>query len=107
MEEERSEKERWREAEPQKIVDSSRDIVWLSEIGKNDVAIAGGKGANLAEMYNVDLPVPPAFIVTAQAYQKFLDDANIKKKILNIANSINLENTQELEDKTKQIRDGW
>jgi len=108
MEEEEKEtedKERWQEIEPQKIVDSSRDIVWLSEIGKNDVAIAGGKGANLAEMYNADLPVPPAFIVTAQAYQKFLDDTHIKNKILEIANSIDLENTQELEDKTKQIKE--
>ncbi|UZE94064.1 MAG: phosphoenolpyruvate synthase [Candidatus Pacearchaeota archaeon] len=99
------EKERWQESEPQKIVDSSRNIVWLSEIGKNDVAIAGGKGANLAEMYNIDLPVPPAFIVTAQAYQKFLNESKIRDKILEIANGIDLENTAELEAKAKEIRE--
>ncbi len=97
-------KEMWQEGEPQKIVDSSRNIVWLSEIGKKDINIAGGKGANLAEMYNAELPVPPAFIITAQAYQNFIEYSKIKDKILEIANSINLENTQELEEKSKEIR---
>ncbi len=99
------EEKRWQEGDPQKIVESSRNIVWLSEIARNDIVIAGGKGANLAEMYNAELPVPPAFIVTAQAYQKFLKNAGIRNKILDIANSIDLENTQELEDKTKKIRE--
>ncbi|MBU2522864.1 MAG: hypothetical protein KKE23_01065, partial [Nanoarchaeota archaeon] len=34
---------------------SKREIVWLSEIQKGDVLIGGGKGANLAEMYNLKL----------------------------------------------------
>lgn len=96
---------RWKEGEPQKIVDSSRNIVWLSEIGKKDVAIAGGKGANLAEMYNANFPVPPAFIITAQAYQKFLKTAGIKNRILDIANSFNVEDTTELEKRAKEIQE--
>ena len=103
--EEEEEKERWQEGEPQKIVDSSRNIVWLSEIGKKDISIAGGKGANLAEMYNSELPVPAAFIITAQAYQNFLEVSKIREKILKIVNLIDLENTKELEEKAKQIRE--
>jgi len=41
-------------------------IKWLSELSKDEVNIAGGKGANLAEMYNLKLPVPPAFVITAR-----------------------------------------
>jgi len=35
-------------------------ILWFSELGKDDTAMVGGKGANLGEMYNLNLPVPPA-----------------------------------------------
>lgn len=79
-------------------------IVWLSEINKKDIAIAGGKGANLAEMYNTGLPVPPAFIVTAQAFATFLNKSKLRDKILAIVNSIDLENTTELETKAKEIQ---
>jgi len=92
------------DVEVQKIVDSSRNIVWLSEIGKKDIPTAGGKGANLAEMYNINLPVPPAFIVTAQAFSNFFQDSNLKKKVLDIISKIDLENTKQLEEKAKEIQ---
>lgn len=44
----------------------------LSEISKTDVAIAGGKGANLGELIGKGFPVPPGFVVTAAAYRDFL-----------------------------------
>ena len=37
----------------------------FDEILKNDIPIVGGKCANLGEMINVGLPVPPGFAVTA------------------------------------------
>ncbi|HWI64044.1 MAG TPA: PEP/pyruvate-binding domain-containing protein [Symbiobacteriaceae bacterium] len=40
----------------------------LSEVSRADLAIAGGKGANLGEMLRLGLPVPPGFCVTAPAY---------------------------------------
>ncbi|MCX8193979.1 MAG: phosphoenolpyruvate synthase [Candidatus Pacearchaeota archaeon] len=86
------------------MVDDSRNVVWLSEINKKDIAIAGGKGANLAEMYNSGFPVPPAFIVTAQAFATFLKESRLKNKILSIVNAIDLENTTELENKSKEIQ---
>ena len=45
----------------------------FSEIKSKDIGIVGGKGANLGVMYNLKLPVPPGFVVTAQAYKFFLD----------------------------------
>ena len=50
-------------------------IKWFSELGNKDIAIAGGKGASLAEMYNNKFPIPPGFIVTAQAYKYFIEPA--------------------------------
>jgi len=42
------------------------------------------KGASLGEMYNAKFPVPPGFVVTAQAYQYFIEKANIDDKIQEI-----------------------
>ena len=39
-----------------------------------DESIVGGKGASLASMLSAGFPVPAGFSVTAQAYQRFLDD---------------------------------
>ena len=80
------------------------DIVWLSEISKNDVAIGGGKGANLAEMYNLRLPVPPAFIVTASAYEEFMKESGLMPKVMTIINNIDMENTAQLEADAKKIQ---
>ncbi len=45
-----------------------RRIVDLSEVGLSDVGLVGGKGANLGEMIAAGFPVPPGFVVTAEAY---------------------------------------
>ena len=33
-------------------------VVWLDEIRKDDIVLAGGKGANLGELSRAGLPVP-------------------------------------------------
>ncbi|MEM2956451.1 MAG: phosphoenolpyruvate synthase [Candidatus Pacearchaeota archaeon] len=81
-----------------------RNILWLNEIGKEDINIAGGKGANLAEMYNIGLPVPPAFIITANAFKKFIEDTGLKDRILNELKKIDIENTSYLEQKASEIQ---
>jgi rifampicin phosphotransferase len=40
----------------------------LSEVSAADVAIAGGKGANLGELARAHFPVPDGFILTTEAY---------------------------------------
>ncbi|RLF12711.1 MAG: phosphoenolpyruvate synthase [Thermoprotei archaeon] len=58
--------------------------LWFEEIRKEDVAKAGGKGANLGELLNAGIPVPPGFVVTAQAYQFFLEKTGIGARIYEI-----------------------
>ncbi|MCM1487482.1 MAG: phosphoenolpyruvate synthase, partial [Firmicutes bacterium] len=53
----------------------------FNEIGKDDVMIAGGKGANLGEMTRAGLNVPSGFVVTADAYRSFLAENNIDAEI--------------------------
>lgn len=80
-------------------------ILWLSELNKGDGDIAGGKGANLGEMYNSGFPVPPAFVVSVSAFDYFLDKSGINKSIDEIIDYINVDNTKQLEEEAKKIRD--
>lgn len=56
---------------------SNRAIVWFKEVSKADIASVGGKGANLGELTNASIPVPPGFIVTSDAYYEFLEKTQI------------------------------
>jgi pyruvate,water dikinase len=61
--------------------EGQKAIVLFNEVGKDDVNTVGGKGANLGEMTQAGLPVPPGFIVTANAYFDFLERSSVKDKI--------------------------
>ncbi len=56
-------------------------IYFFSEIGKEDIPLVGGKGANLGEMYNLGIPVPPGFNISSSAYFYFVEQNNLKEKI--------------------------
>jgi pyruvate, water dikinase len=53
-------------------------VLWLDEIGRDDTARAGGKGANLGELKRAGFPVPDGFVVTAAAYLLALDEAGLR-----------------------------
>ena len=44
----------------------------FSEGGRDQKDLLGGKGANLAEMTNLGLPVPPGFIISTEACRSYL-----------------------------------
>ena len=41
----------------------------LADLAANDIAVAGGKGANLGELMRAGFPVPDGFVVTTDAYR--------------------------------------
>jgi pyruvate,water dikinase len=56
-------------------------VLWFEELTKDDIPLAGGKNANLGEMTQAKIPVPPGFAVTAHTYKKFITETGIAKKI--------------------------
>src|SRR3954467_163875 len=44
----------------------------FTEGNKDQKDLLGGKGANLAEMTNLGLPVPPGFTITTEACREYL-----------------------------------
>ncbi len=47
-------------------------VYGFAEGNKDQKALLGGKGANLAEMTNLGLPVPPGFTITTEACRSYL-----------------------------------
>ncbi len=73
------------------------NILWLAEIRKDDIPSVGGKGASLGEMTSVGLPVPNAFVVTAQAFRRYIEDAKIDTEIFSLLSGLDVENSDLLE----------
>jgi pyruvate,water dikinase len=61
-------------------------VLWFENLRNPDVPIVGGKNASLGEMINAGMPVPPGFAVTAYAYETFIEQTGIAKKIYKIIN---------------------
>ena len=57
----------------------------FDELGKEDIALAGGKGANLGELSRARLPVPPGFVITTAAYDAFVEANEIGDAIVKLA----------------------
>ena len=68
-------------------------VKWFEEIGKADVNKAGGKGANLGELVKAGLPVPPGFVVTAQAYQLFTTVSELSQKLSHSIEGLDVDDT--------------
>ena len=79
-------------------------IRWFDEIRKTDVELVGGKGANLGELTHFGLPVPQGFCVTAEAYDHFIDFADLKGIVEKHISAIDVENTEALMEASKTIQ---
>lgn len=79
-------------------------IVQFKDVGKDDVALVGGKGANLGEMTRAGLPVPPGFIITANAYFNFLDVLGLRDRIFQLLTGLDYNNNQALDRSSDAIK---
>ena len=80
------------------------NILWLEEIRKEDIISVGGKGASLGEMASIGLPVPRAFVVTAQAFRRFLVESGLDQKIFTMSDHLDVENNEALEKAADSIK---
>lgn len=79
-------------------------VVKFEDLNKSDIGIAGGKGANLGELTQAGIPVPPGYVVTAETYEKFMEDAGINEKVMDILNNIDINDTKELQKAAEEIK---
>ena len=79
-------------------------VIKFEDLSKSDIGIAGGKGANLGELTQAGIPVPPGFVVTAQAYEKFMEEAGINDKVMSILDEIDINDTKALQAAAEEIK---
>jgi phosphohistidine swiveling domain-containing protein len=69
----------------------------LQHLDKNNIATAGGKGANLGEMMNAGFPVPPGFVLIAEAYDAFVQEHGLRQQIIDLASGVSADDPQSSE----------
>jgi len=52
-------------------------ILWFEECSKQALPMVGGKNANLGEMVNAGIRVPPGFAVTSRGFQSYMEGAGL------------------------------
>jgi pyruvate,water dikinase len=63
------------------MVEGKQWIFWLNELNQHDRPKVGRKCANLGEMINAGLPVPPGYALGVDAYTIFFAKTNLDKEI--------------------------
>ena len=58
-----------------------RLVTRIHAVGRDDLELAGGKGANLGELMRAGFPVPDGFIVSTEAYATVVEDAGLAEVI--------------------------
>lgn len=80
------------------------NIKHFSEVNKHDIPLVGGKGAQLGEMFQL-FPIPEGFIVTATAYQHFIEHAEIQDEIMAKLDVLDVEDTEALQKASDEIQE--
>src|SRR3989344_8121441 len=76
----------------------------FKQLDKNDVAIAGGKGASLGEMTKAGVPIPPGFVVLSNSFEQFIKETGINVEIENALHSLNHKDINSVEKMSEEIR---
>ncbi|MBU2235907.1 hypothetical protein KKA01_02495 [Patescibacteria group bacterium] len=77
----------------------------FSQLNKQSVAEAGGKGAQLGEMTTKKLPVPPGFVVLAGTFDRFLKETDLDVEIDAQLKKVNLKDINSVDRYSNVIRD--
>jgi pyruvate,water dikinase len=80
-------------------------IRWFTEIGLTDVALVGGKGANLGELTTTGLPVPPGFVVTADAYLNAVSKSGARDRLALLRSGLNVDDPTSLTETHQAARE--
>jgi pyruvate,water dikinase len=86
------------------MAQGKKAIAWFNEVSKEDIPIVGGKGANLGEMTSAGIPVPPGFIVTADAYFDFLKKSKLMDKIRHLLEPLDSNDSKQLQEIAAQVK---
>ncbi len=79
-------------------------VMNFSRITREDVAIVGGKGANLGEMYRSGFPVPNGFCITAEAYRAMIKENDLERKIRQTLEGLDVSDSRKLDRAAAKVK---
>jgi pyruvate,water dikinase len=83
-------------------------VLWLDEVGIDDIPVVGGKNASLGEMIQRLVPkginVPIGFATTAYAYRYFIQSAGLEEKLRKLLSDLDVDNLKNLRERGKKAR---
>jgi len=82
-------------------------ILWFRDIRKEDVHLAGGKGASLGEMFVKlpNVPVPDGFAVTTNAFKLMIQETGLDKFIREALADLDTSDIRNLQSRGRKIRE--
>ncbi len=86
------------------VISMGRSVVWFKEVGRDDLGLVGGKGANLGELTRANIPVPPGFVVTADTYFHFIDSNGLEPAIKKELFGLDVQNSRDTNERAARIR---
>src|SRR3989344_5771207 len=79
-------------------------VLPFGKLTRKSVGIAGGKGASLGEMTNAKMPVPPGFVVLANAFDRFCEETDLDVEIEATLKKVNHKDINSVEVASETIR---
>ena len=83
---------------------SAETVDAFTTLPPDSKAIAGGKGASLSRMAAAGLPVPPGFVISAGAFQDFLESCGGGVLVAHLMANLDVDNTGAVERAAASIR---
>ncbi|MBI2507509.1 hypothetical protein HYV89_01000 [Candidatus Woesearchaeota archaeon] len=87
------------------MIEVIENIIWLKDLNKSKVDIAGAKAAYLADLYNKNFPVANGFVISIEAFNEFLKSNNIDRDIKKLVDGLDAENHENITRAFEIIRE--
>jgi len=86
----------------------SQSVIWFGQLSINDISRVGGKNASLGEMISQlttrGIRVPHGFATTSDAFWAFIDNNNLRQKIIACLSQLTPGDTKALKSAGKAVR---
>ncbi len=75
----------------------------ISELDKQDIKSAGGKGASLGELVKIGMPVPKGFVILSNTYEEFIKNTKLEFEINSTLQNLKSSDNKEIQNASEKI----
>ena len=79
-------------------------VSWFEDLSTSDEPLVGGKGANLGELTQAGFPVPPGFVITAEAFTAAMEAGGVRDELRAVAADVDPADTDAFAEACTTLR---